>query len=129
MSPSGSTEWTVAYGHAATPRPAPSAATTTRRAALPANRHPLSRVPGAGWSYQWVAQLGFSRDSWTAPVDVRRQVLHDPVHPYEYPSVVAIEQIKGILARGLPNGLAPLFVFDAGYDKPTQHLVGRLSCA
>ncbi len=79
--------------------------------------HPFRHCAGqpivAGWSYQWVAQLGFARDSWTAPVDVRR------VHPCENPNAVAVEQIKGILARGLPNGLAPLFVFDAGYD-PVQ---------
>ena len=26
----------------------------------------------AGWAYQFVAQLGFERDSWVAPVDIRR---------------------------------------------------------
>ena len=77
------------------------------------SRHSAGQPIVAGWSYQWVAQLGFARDSWTAPVDVRR------VHPHENPNAVAVEQIKGILARDLPNDLAPLFVFDAGYD-PVQ---------
>ena len=26
----------------------------------------------AGWSYAWLAQLSFTHDSWTAPLDVRR---------------------------------------------------------
>ncbi len=77
------------------------------------SRHSAGQPIVAGWSYQWVAQLGFERDSWTAPVDVRR------VHPYENPNTVAVEQIRGILCGQLPNDLASLFVFDAGYD-PVQ---------
>ncbi len=67
----------------------------------------------AGWSYQSVAQLGFARDSWTAPMDVRR------VHPCENANAVAVEQIKSLLDREPRRDLAPLFVFDAGYD-PVQ---------
>jgi DDE superfamily endonuclease len=26
----------------------------------------------AGWAWQWICQLGFDRDSWTAPVDAAR---------------------------------------------------------
>ncbi len=36
------------------------------------SRHSAGQPIVAGWSYQWMAQLGFARDSWTAPVDVRR---------------------------------------------------------
>ncbi len=75
------------------------------------SRHWAGQPIVAGWSYQWIAQLGFARDSWTAPVDVRR------VHPCENPNAVAVEQIKSLLDRELhPPDLAPLFVFDAGYD-------------
>jgi len=38
--------------------------------------HPARQSAGqpivAGWSYCWLAQLSFSHDSWTAPLDVRR---------------------------------------------------------
>ncbi len=38
--------------------------------------HPSRRLDGQpsvqGWADQWIAQLGFARDSWTAPAEVRR---------------------------------------------------------
>jgi hypothetical protein len=77
------------------------------------SRHFAGQAIVAGWSYQWIAQLGFFRDSWTAPLGVRR------VHPYENPNAVAVEQIKGILGGESRCDRAPLFVFDAGYD-PVQ---------
>jgi hypothetical protein len=33
-----------------------------------------------GWSYQWVVQLSFSGDIWTAPADVRRVESGHPPH-------------------------------------------------
>ena len=82
------------------------------------SRHSAGQPIVAGWSYQWVAQLGFSRDSWTAPVDVRR------VHPSENPNAVAVEQIGSLLAgQAGSGGPASLFVFDAGYD-PVQLSLG-----
>ncbi len=82
------------------------------------SRHSAGQPIVAGWSYQWVAQLGFSRDSWTAPVDVRR------VHPSENPNAVAVEQIGSLLAGQTGSGgPASLFVFDAGYD-PVQLSLG-----
>ncbi len=59
------------------------------------SRHSAGQPIVAGWAYQWLAQLGFARDSWTAPVDVRR------VRPTENANDVAIEQI-----RALVGGLA-----------------------
>src|ERR671927_1865413 len=41
----------------------------------------------AGWSYAWLAQISFTHDSWTAPVDVRRVPLSRDAH------AVAAEQI------------------------------------
>jgi hypothetical protein len=32
------------------------------------SRHSAGQPIVAGWSYQWIAQLGFSADSWTAPI-------------------------------------------------------------
>jgi len=64
----------------------------------------------AGWSYAWLAQLSFTHDSWTAPLDVRRVPPADDAHP------VAAAQIRDLLGR-LPAGSpVPLCVFDAGYD-------------
>src|SRR5690349_10996192 len=74
------------------------------------SRHSAGQPIVAGWAYQWVAQLGFVRDSWTAPVDVRR------VHPTDNAHAVAAAQIRAVL-RGRPvNAPPPVFVFDAGYD-------------
>ena len=36
------------------------------------SRHSAGQPIVAGWAYQLVAQLGFERDSWVAPVDARR---------------------------------------------------------
>lgn len=77
------------------------------------SRHSNGKPIVAGWAYQWIAQLSFKRDSWTAPLDVRR------VHPINdgNANAVAVEQIKALIRR-LPsaNQAVPLFVFDAGYD-------------
>ena len=77
------------------------------------SRHSAGQPIVAGWAYQWVAQLGFERDGWTAPLDARR------VRPAENANAVAAEQVRGLLRRLPPGGPAPLFVFDAGYD-PVQ---------
>jgi len=92
------------------------------------SRHSAGQPIVAGWAYQWIAQLGFSRNSWTAPLDVRR------VHPTENAYVVAVQQIRDLLNNNcratLPDtassdsaepspSQAPVFVFDAGYE-PAQ---------
>jgi hypothetical protein len=73
------------------------------------SRHSAGQPIVAGWAYQWLTQLSFTRDSWTTPLDVRR------VHPTENANAIAVEQIQSLLSR-LPAGRVPLFVFDAGYD-------------
>jgi hypothetical protein len=74
------------------------------------SRHSAGQPIVAGWAYQWLAQLGFERDSWTAPVDARR------VHPTENANDVAVRQIKALVEQLLESDDVPLFVFDAGYD-------------
>jgi hypothetical protein len=76
-------------------------------------RHSAGQPIVAGWAYQWLAQVNFARDSWTAPLEVRR------VHPSENVHTVAVEQIKALVARQSVDAPIPLFVFDAGYD-PVQ---------
>jgi hypothetical protein len=74
------------------------------------SRHSAGQPIVAGWAYQWIAQLGLTRDSWTAPLDVRR------VHPSENTNAVAARQVKALAARVPVGGSVPIFVFDAGYD-------------
>lgn len=74
------------------------------------SRHSAGQPIVAGWAYQWLAQLGFARDSWTAPVDVRR------VHPNGNAHAVAADQIRALLRARPADASSPLFVFDAGYD-------------
>src|SRR5215211_3774018 len=71
------------------------------------SRHSAGQPIVAGWAYQFVAQLGFVRESWTAPVDVQR------VLPAQDANVVAAEQVRSFLRRlSYEEGTAatPLFV-------------------
>jgi len=74
------------------------------------SRHSAGQPIVAGWAYQFVAQLGFARESWTAVVDVER------VRPGREANAVATEQLGALLGRLESGGTCPLFVFDAGYD-------------
>jgi hypothetical protein len=84
------------------------------------SRHSAGQPIVAGWAYQFIAQLNFIRESWTAPVDALR------VHPMEDANMVATGQVKGLLGRLGKEASVPLFVFDAGYDpvKVQQGLEG-----
>jgi hypothetical protein len=73
------------------------------------SRHSAGQPIVAGWAYQFVAQLNFVRESWTALVDVER------VRPAQDANVIATEQVEALLGR-LEGGIVPLFVLDAGYD-------------
>src|SRR2546421_4415407 len=63
-----------------------------------------------GWSYAWLAQLSFTHDSWTAPLDVQRVPAGGNTH------AVAAAQISELVEQLPANGPGPLCVFDAGYD-------------
>jgi hypothetical protein len=65
------------------------------------SRHSAGQPIVAGWSYQLVAELGFERDSWVAPMDVRR------VPPESDGNDVAAEQVENLLGRFPPADLAP----------------------
>jgi hypothetical protein len=89
------------------------------------SRHSAGQPIVAGWAYQFIAQLNFIRESWTALVDVER------LRPRRDANEVAAEQVKAFVRRSSEEGGAapPLFVFDAGYDpvKLQQGLEGS-SC-
>lgn len=73
-------------------------------------RHSAGQPIVAGWCYSWIAQLGFDRDSWTAPLDAHR------VPAGEDTGWVTAAQIRALVGRLDTGGVVPLFVFDAGYD-------------
>ncbi len=75
-----------------------------------ASKHSAGQPIVAGWSYQWIAQLDFSADSWTAPLDARR------IHPDEDATTATIEQVQELVERLGTPAAVPMFVFDAGYD-------------
>jgi hypothetical protein len=74
------------------------------------SRHSAGQPIVAGWAFQWICQLGFARDSWTAPVDARR------LQPLDDPDQTTAGQIRALLERLAADGPVPWFVFDAGYD-------------
>jgi hypothetical protein len=74
------------------------------------SRHSAGQPIIAGWAYQWIAQLSFDRDSWTAPVDAAR------LHPTHDTDQQAACQVRALLARLPTSAQPPLFVFDGGYD-------------
>ena len=87
------------------------------------SRHSSGQPIVAGWAYQFIAQLNFVRESWTAPVDVQR------VRPAQDANEVAAEQIGALLGRLEEGEALPLFVFDAGYDPvKLQRALERNSC-
>ena len=73
-------------------------------------RHSAGQPIVAGWCYSWIAQLGFDRDSWTAPVDAHRVPAGEDI------GRVTAAQIRALAGRLALGRAAPLFVFDAGYD-------------
>jgi len=78
-----------------------------------ASRHSAGQPIVAGWAYSWIAQVGFARESWTAPLRVRR------LRPQENANAVAAEQIAAFLSHLRVDDPLPWFLFDAGYD-PVQ---------
>jgi hypothetical protein len=64
----------------------------------------------AGLSYQWICQLNWAPDNWTAPVDVVR------ISPRMDATTATVDQVKRLVGLLPGDGDAPLFVFDADYD-------------
>lgn len=104
------------YALDASPWPRPDAVTSPARGFCHhASRHVHGTPVVPGWNYQWLAELRWSRDSWTAPLEVAR------VPPTGNVNTEAVAQIRHLLARrhrhpGAPTGPTPLVVCDAGYD-------------
>ena len=61
-----------------------------------------------GRSYQWVSQLNFAPDSWTAPVDAMR------IPPTEDATDATVAQVNRVAGMLPEDGPVPMFVLDAG---------------
>ena len=84
-----------------------------------ASKHSNGQPIVAGWSYQWISQLDWAPDSWTAPLDALR------IAPTADPVTATVEQIDRLLdLLGDNDQPVPMFVFDAGYD-PVALTVAR----
>jgi hypothetical protein len=89
-----------------------------RRRVLPGAWPVLSPLPPLGrgsrlWAagrFQWIAQVSFDHECWTAPVDAQR------LHPLDDTDHTAASQIRALLGRLPADGPVPWFVCDAGYD-------------
>lgn len=75
-----------------------------------ASKHSAGQPIVAGWSFQWAAQLLFTPDSWTAPLDIAR------IPPDVGSTTVTISQVERLVDLLPQDGDVPMFVFDAGYD-------------
>jgi DDE superfamily endonuclease len=75
-----------------------------------ASKHSAGQPIVAGWSYQWITQLDWAPDSWTAPLDAMR------IPPSADATTATIAQVQRLAGRLGDDGAAPMFVFDAGYD-------------
>jgi hypothetical protein len=75
-----------------------------------ASKHSAGQPIVAGWSFQWISQLSWDPDSWTAPIDTMR------IAPGQDATEATLGQVRRLL-RLLPHDeQVPMFVFDAGYD-------------
>ena len=75
-----------------------------------ASKHSAGQPIVAGWSYQWITQLDWAPDSWTAPLDAMR------IAPSTDATTATIDQVQRLVGLLGDDGEIPMFVFDAGYD-------------
>ena len=75
-----------------------------------ASKHSAGQPIVAGWSYQWITQLDWAPDSWTAPLDAMR------IPPTADATTATIDQVQRLVGLLGDDGDVPMFVFDAGYD-------------
>jgi hypothetical protein len=75
-----------------------------------ASKHSAGQPIVAGWSYQWISQLDWAPDSWTAPLDATR------IPPGADTTAATIDQVRRLVDLLPADGDIPMFVFDAGYD-------------
>jgi hypothetical protein len=75
-----------------------------------ASKHSAGQPIVAGWSYQWICQLNWNPDSWTAPLDATR------IPPTADSTQATVDQVRALVDRLPDDRDVPMFVLDAGYD-------------
>jgi hypothetical protein len=75
-----------------------------------ASKHSAGQPIVAGWSYQWISQLGWAPDSWTAPLDAMR------ITPKMDATDATVTQVRRLVDLLPADQAVPMFVLDAGYD-------------
>ncbi len=75
-----------------------------------ASKHSAGQPIVAGWNYQWISQLCFTPDSWTAPCDAMR------IPPTANATNATVTQVSRLVGALPADREVPMFVFDAGYD-------------
>lgn len=75
-----------------------------------ASRHSAGQPIVAGWAYQWISQLSWANDSWSAPLDAMR------LTPATDATTATVEQVRRLIGLLPASEEVSLFVFDAGYD-------------
>ena len=75
-----------------------------------ASKHSAGQPIVAGWSYQWITQLNWAPDCWTAPLDALR------ITPAMDAGDTTIEQVQRLVSLLPDDRDVSMFVFDAGYD-------------
>jgi hypothetical protein len=75
-----------------------------------ASKHSAGQPIVAGWSYQWINQLDWAPDSWTAPLDAIR------ISPNTDTTTATVTQVQCLVGELGDTDDIAMFVFDAGYD-------------
>lgn len=108
-------DWPLAFAIDASAYPRPQAGCSPGREYHHQSRPgaPSDGAVAAGWAFQWLAQLSFARDSWTAPQDqVRTGAGDDPTRQAALQVTAHSARLRAAGERGVP-----LYVLDAGYDE------------
>jgi hypothetical protein len=108
--------WPLVFAIDASTYPRPEAGTSPDREwhhhSCPGS-HGSDGAAVAGWAFQWLAQLSFAHDSWTAPQDQVRVGAGDDATRQAAAQVLA----HSARLRAAGEDGIPLYVLDAGYDE------------
>lgn len=109
-------EWPLVFAVDASTYPRPEAVTSPGREwhhhSCPGS-HGSDGAAVAGWAFQWLAQVSFTPDSWTAPQDQVRVGAGDDATRQAAVQVIA----HSARLRADGETRIPLYVHDAGYDE------------
>ena len=109
-------DWPLAFAVDASTYPRPWAAASPGREwhhhSCPGS-HGSDGAAVAGWAFQWLAQLSFDPDSWTAPQDQVRVGAGDDGTRQAAVQILA----HAVRLRADGETRIPLYVLDAGYDE------------